>query len=155
PVVAQRTMRFAYHGEWDGESTAVGADAPATSFYFAEGFTGAGFDEYLTMANPTQHPVDATVIYWFNDSTSQVQSITLPPHSRSTVDVRGVIGSGREVAATVSSAEPILVERPMYFLYRGVWSGGHVSAGLKAPSTHQSFAEGYTGPGFAEYLSIF
>jgi hypothetical protein len=35
----------------------------ATTWYFAEGYTGGDFDEYLTILNPHAAPVDLTIIY--------------------------------------------------------------------------------------------
>src|SRR5206468_7513304 len=64
------------------------------------------------------------------------------------------VGPGREVSAVVTARDPIVSERPMYFSYQGQWDGGHTSAGMSAPARHLTFAEGYTGPGFAEFLTI-
>jgi len=45
----------------------------------------------------------------------------------------------------VSSSIPIITERPMYFNYKGAWTGGHDVVGALAPDTTWYFAEGYTG----------
>lgn len=154
PVVAQRVLDFLYQGRWDGQSALVGSPAPATSFLFAEGYTGPNFDEYLTLANPQSSDTTARVTYLFGDGTTQETSLLLGAHSRTTVDVRKVVGSNREVAVKVATDLGIMVERPMYFSYDGIWSGGHISAGMTAPATHLTFAEGYTGAGFVEYLTL-
>jgi hypothetical protein len=154
PVAVQRTLRFNYKGIWDGQTTLVGSTSPGKNFNFAEGYTGPGFDEYLTLANPNDVTVPATVTYLFGDGTTQTQVVPLAAHSRSTVEVRRIVGSDREVAATVTAPDNIMVERPMYFIFQGRWTGGHVSGGLTAPATHLTFAEGYTGGGFAEYLTL-
>jgi hypothetical protein len=139
---------------WTGRSALIGSPAPGTSFYFAEGYTGPGFEEYLTLANPQSSNAATTITYLFTDGSTQEQNVTLPANSRSTVNVNEVVGFGREVAVTVSSNKGIMVERPMYFAYGGAWDGGHISAGMSAPQTSLTFAEGYTGPGFVEFLTI-
>ena len=46
-------MYFDYNGDWTGGHDVMGATAPGTAFYFAEGYTGQdGFDEWLCLANP-------------------------------------------------------------------------------------------------------
>ncbi len=52
-IVAERPMYFDYNGEWNGGHDVMGAAAPGTAFYFAEGYTGQdSFDEWLCLANP-------------------------------------------------------------------------------------------------------
>ena len=47
----------------------------------------------------------------------------------------------------------IVVERAMYFDYYGR-RGGHAALGVQQTSTGWFFAEGYTGPGFDEYICV-
>jgi hypothetical protein len=123
-------------------------------FYFAEGCTGPGFQEFLSLANPGGEQAFATITYMFSDGTDQVQQLVVPPQSRATVDVNAVVGPDKEVSANVRSNKPIVAERPIYFSYQGAWSGGHVVVGAEAPSNTWYFAEGYTGPGFEEYVCV-
>jgi hypothetical protein len=69
--------------------------------------------------------------------------------------VNAVVGPNREVSVKVESDTPIVAERPMYFNYNGVWTGGHCVIGAAAPENDWLFAEGYTGPNFAEWLCLF
>lgn len=154
PVVAERLMRFVYAGKWDGTTALVGMTAPSTSFNFAEGYTGPNFEEYLTLFNPQNKAVDAQVLYQFNGGGTQAQPVALAPRGRVTVNVNQVVGPNREVAVSVSASDGIVVERPMYFAFDGVLAGGHTSNGLPAPTRNLTFAEGYTGPGFTEFLTI-
>jgi len=34
-------------------------------------------------------------------------------------------GANLAISAKVSSTQPVIVERPMYFNFNGAWSGGH------------------------------
>jgi hypothetical protein len=40
------------------------------------------------------------------------------------VNVNDDAGANQDISAEVSSDQPIIVERPMYFDYQG-WTGGH------------------------------
>ena len=49
-------MYFTYNGAITGGHNVMGVQAPRQSWLFAEGYTGAGFDEYLTLLNPNSEP---------------------------------------------------------------------------------------------------
>jgi hypothetical protein len=103
---------------------------PSKTFYFAEGYTGRDvFEEYLTIMNPNSSPAQVTITYMFRDGSTQEQRITVGPTTRDTVMVNSVVGMDREVSMKVSSDLPIVAERPMYFNYKGRWTGGHVAVG--------------------------
>jgi exo-beta-1,3-glucanase (GH17 family) len=145
------------------QSGTTAAPAGAGVWYVAEGWTGAGFDEYLTIQNPNPAVVTVRVTYLLGGGQPPVvRSVVAPPTSRVTVAVHErIAGVGRDqaVAALVETTggEPIVVERPMYFAYRGSAgdiTGGHVVLGATAPRLRWLFAEGWTGAGFDEYLTI-
>ncbi|OFW58976.1 MAG: hypothetical protein A2W01_10185 [Candidatus Solincola sediminis] len=126
----------------------------SSTFYFAEGFTGDNFQEYLTLGNASASAVDATITYMFKGGGNQQQAVSVPPNSRATVDVNAAVGHGREVSVIVEAVEQIVVERPMYFNYQGEWTGGHDVIGATTPSYTWYFAEGYTGTGFDEWICV-
>ncbi len=153
-VFAERPMYFNYGGWCTGGSDVTGSAVPAQSWYFAEGYTGPGFDEYLTVANPQGSATHIDIAYMFNGASSQGQAFDMAPHSRATIRVNDVVGPDREVSMLVVASQPVTAERPMYFNYGG-WTGGHTVAGLAGQAATQFyFAEGYTGPGFDEYLTL-
>ncbi|MBN2027212.1 MAG: hypothetical protein JW854_10690, partial [Actinobacteria bacterium] len=125
-----------------------------TVFYFAEGYTGAGFQEYLCLGNPWNAPAGASITFMFADGSTQDQTLTVPANSRTTIDVNAVVGADRQVSSKVVSDRPIVAERPMYFSYNGTWAGGHDSVGATSTSKTWYFAEGYTGAGFDEYVCV-
>ena len=155
--VAERPMYFNLHGVSGGHDV-VGAAAPGKAFYFAEGFTGTGFDEWLTLMNPNPASTAlTTVTYYFKDGTPpKFVPHSVPPNSRLTIHVNlpDEAGPGRDVSAVVSSDQPIVAERPMYFTYMGKWTGGHDVVGAAAPGLSFLFAEGYAGPSFDEYYTV-
>lgn len=153
PVLMERSMYYRYQGAMDGGNAGFGTQTPATDWYFAEGYTGTGFFQYTTLLNPNPVEVTATIRYLFNPSGVQTQILTLPPNSRTTVDVNAVVGPNKELATHVAGSSPIVVERPQYYVFRGQ-PGGDNSLGAKSLSTEWNFAEGYTGPGFSTWLTL-
>ncbi len=162
PLVAERPVYFDYQGTsgraWTGGHCVVGADAPSTEWYFAEGYTGEGFEEYLTLANMSEEEAEVEVTYLYNGEDPVTKSYALGANSRRTLNVNQEAGVGKELGIKVSSSLPILAERPVYFDYRGTsgraWTGGHCVVGADAPSTEWYFAEGCTLEGFEEYLTL-
>jgi poly-gamma-glutamate capsule biosynthesis protein CapA/YwtB (metallophosphatase superfamily) len=88
------------------------------------------------------------------------QSLTVGQNSRSTVAVKKQLGEGDDSAhdfsARVESTNSveIVVERSMYFAYKGAWTGGHDVVGAMAPAGDFYFAEGTCRPGFDPFICI-
>ncbi|MCC6629769.1 MAG: S8 family serine peptidase [Chloroflexi bacterium] len=143
----------------DGGHVVVGATAPAQRWYFAEGYTAPGFDQYLTILNPNETPASVTVTYYLANGQTQGTQFTIPANTRDTVSVhqpeRGV-GRVGAVSALVETDHPtgIVVERPIYFRYGGQIGGGDNVLGATRPASTWYFAEGWTGAGFDEYLTL-
>lgn len=154
-VVAERPMYFTYRGAWKGCTVSSRAEALSDVWYFAEGCTRQGFETWLLLANPRETSVRATVRLILEDGTVTPVVVSLPPRSRRTVFVNDEVGSGRDVSARVEADAPICAERVMYFDYHGGWPGGHASSGLSQPRNIYLFAEGYTGAGFEEWLTLY
>lgn len=154
PILAERPMYFTYKGAITGGHVVPGQSSPATTLYFAEGYTGPGFAEYLTLQNPNPIQADIEVTYQTSSGSPLVKAHTVSPQSRYTINVNADAGPNQEVSTKITSTQPILAERPMYFTYKGAITGGHVIAGQVSGLITQYFAEGYTGPGFAEYLTF-
>jgi hypothetical protein len=61
--------------------------------------------------------------------------VTVAPNSRATVSPRNKLGTGDDPAHDFStvvtcSNGQMICERPMYFNYNGVWTGGHDVVGF-------------------------
>ncbi len=156
-IIAERPMYFTYSGAWTGGHDVVGATTPQTQWLFAEGYTGDGFEEWLCLQNPNTAPVTATVTFFFDDGAApMVRTYALGASSRFTIKVNDVVGAGRNVSikVTTPTGQAIVAERPMYFNYKGVWTGGHDVLGANAAQSQWNFAEGYTGYGFDEWLCL-
>ena len=154
--VAERPMYFEFPGGINGGDDVMGAQTLGTSYYFAEGYTGSGFREFLTLMNPNSTDTTVNVTYFFNGQGSLATATrTIPAHSRVTVDVNAEAGAGKEVSVQVTSANAgtFLAERPIYFNWNGL-TGGSVVVGAAQPSTDLNLAEGHTGDGFSEFLTM-
>ncbi len=134
-------------------SVQTAAATASNTWYFAEGYTGAGFQEYLTLQNPNPTAANVTVEYTCRSGAESTQNITVSGNSRQTVDVNLAVGPNEEVSAIVTSDQPIVAERPMYFNSGGI-EGGHDYVGSINRTTTYHFAEGYTGDGFQQYLIL-
>jgi len=148
---------------------AVSFVRPST-YYFAEGSTRPGFESYLCIANPGEEEAVVSISYMSGDGSQKEQSLAVPPASRATVHAASVLGSGDGDAhdfgavVTCTNGQVIVAERPMYFDYRPSgpdtvidppsWTGGHCVMGAEAPASTWYFAEGYTGPGFEEWICV-
>lgn len=162
-IVAERVMYFTYPNRIlgmypSGVHNCTGADAGARSWYFAEGTTRSNFQEWLCLMNPTGNEAAVTIRYMKAAGSVQTVEKTLKANSRDTIDVNADVGPDADVSALVTSSEPIVAERPMYFQFMpeaGVnWKGGHNSIGAEYAAYRWEFAEGCTREGFKTYLCI-
>ena len=158
PIAAVRPMYFDYHCFAVDGSAVVGASSPALQWYFAEGTTLPGFQEWLTIQNPNDVEATCAITYMMGSGRT-VQAIEkVRPRSRHTVDVLGQVGDNESVSARVEADVPVVCERPMYFIYgmdQGkAWDGGEAAMGNPALSTQYFLAEGTTIDGFDTYYTL-
>lgn len=153
-ILAEREIYFNYLGIWTGGNSSVGAQSPLTRWYFAEGTTRAGFREWLCVQNPGKDDANINMTFFLENGEQVQKGAILKASSRSTFDVRGIVGDERDVSVLIESSIPIVAERPMYFDYLSSWRGGHVVSGAGQLSNRWYFAEGTTRQGFDEWLCI-
>jgi hypothetical protein len=154
PIVAERPMYFDYRGMWDDGHITIGAPSPLDKWYFAEGTTRAGFEEWLCLANPGTEDAEVGLVYHLASGGEVNQTISVPAEKRRTIFVNNIVGPEQDVAVEVDSDHPIVAERPIYFDYRSKWNGGTLCMGAAAPATAWYFAEGTTRSGFEEWLCL-
>jgi subtilisin family serine protease len=143
-----------YYGQGRLDVAAALGELSRSTWYFAEGTTRAGFDEWLCVLNPDA--AEAQVEFTFlmaGGGTSKV-SYPVPGKSRFSLNVNAAAGADKDLAVTVTSPQRIFVERAMYFDYDGKWQGGDATMGTRHPATSWYFAEGTTRTGFVEYLTL-
>ncbi|MBU1944380.1 MAG: hypothetical protein KKE36_11995 [Actinobacteria bacterium] len=136
--VAERPMYFDYRGSrgysYTGGHDVMGATHLTTSCYFAEGYTGPGFDQWFCILNPNDEDAEVTITYYLEGGGTVRKSHQAPARSRYTVYVNEDLGDGLSQSSLITSSLPIVAERPMYFLFQGQYSGGHDVVGFTPPT---------------------
>jgi hypothetical protein len=145
-IVVEREMFFGYNHVGDGRTTiatggtdVIGQVGPAakSAYSFAEGYTNLGYDEWLTIQNPTANTETITTTAVNAMGTVYTFAVQVVAHSRYTVDMVAIVIQhmyhagdgyhGYEISLAVqSSGGPFVVERPMYWNASGTQGGSDV-----------------------------
>ncbi len=131
-----------WNGLDSGHATAA-VTALSTTWRFAEGFTGAGFNTFFLVGNPdpaTAAQIRAT--FFLEAGAPIVQLYTIAPSSRFDLWANQVPGLQDAAFSTLIESQngiPTVAERAMYW---NGFAGGHVTTGLPAAATKWGFAEG-------------
>jgi hypothetical protein len=133
-------------------STALGAAAPATRWYLAEGFTGNSFHEALVIMNPnTTYAIVDVRFLPFNGRPLREVRFLVSPRANIQIDV-GQYMPGLSVSAIVTADKGVVVERSMRFGQGR--RGAHDQVGVTSASTVWLFAQSDTNPGRQAFLTI-
>jgi lysophospholipase L1-like esterase len=154
-LVVERAM---YWNGFEGGHGSAAVTAPSTTWLFAEGVCGGdasfSFQTYLLLANPGASPATATITFFRDIGGPVTKQVTVPAGRRQTLflnDLRFGSGNVAELANAsfairVSSDQPILAERAVYWSSSGItFIEGHNSPGVTAEATKWAFAEGIEG----------
>ena len=122
-----------------GGTDVLGQVGPAarSDYSFAEGYTNLGYDEWLTIQNPTANTETVNVTVSNGVGTVYTFATQVVGHSRSTVDMVAIVQQhvfhggngyqGYEISMAVQSSNgPFVVERPMYWNASGTQGGSDV-----------------------------
>ncbi len=164
-IVAERPFyvnNFSFgSGAIRGGDVAFGANAPATQWYFAEGNTLAGFNEYLALQNPGGTAANVTLTYLDGSGNKTIKTLVVGANSRFTVQVfdptYGLTPNVSAASVQVSSDQPIVAERPMYMVKNfgaGTVAGATDVVGTAGLSKLFGFAQGSTASTSREYLTL-
>jgi hypothetical protein len=131
-IVVERPLYYPNSGH-----NVMGAPAPRPTWYFAEGYTGTGFQEWLVVLNPNATVAPVTIVYYLESGNPIVKQFNVNANTRYTVSVHGTsegVGPNQAVSAKVMTTHTggIVVERPMNFTYNGSTTGvtgGHIVLG--------------------------
>jgi hypothetical protein len=153
PGVAERAMYFrSSPGElWRAGHESAGVNAPATSWFLAEGATGPFFDTFVLLANPGAEPADVLLTFLPAAGAPVERTLTMAPQSRHTVNLEALTPAAPSlasaaVATRVTASRPIIVERAQYWPYTAAgWYEAHNSFGVTALGTSWGLAEGRVG----------
>ncbi|MBU4173594.1 MAG: hypothetical protein KKB90_04355 [Actinobacteria bacterium] len=120
------------------------------TWYFAEGTTAWGFEEWILIKNPHDKDVTVNINYMTPDGPVAREPIVMAPMSRATVSVNDDIHP-TDTSTLVTASDTIMAERSMYWDNR---IDGHCSIGTMEPSFTWYVAEGSTAWGFENWLTI-
>jgi Tol biopolymer transport system component len=117
--------------------------------YLAEGATSAFFDTRLAILNPGDADASAQLTFLRSGADPLVHALSVPAHSRVTVDPKKLPGLQTAEFSTVLHADRFLViDRTMTWNASGSGYGSHSETAVAAPSTVWYLAEGATHSGF-------
>ena len=127
-----------------------GSSETSKNWYLAEGSTGSdesgGFETWVLVQNPGGQPAQVSIDYHTPGGERQGPDISVAPGTRATVEVAQTVPGEWDVSTVVTSDQPVIAERSMY------WNGGgeqrraaHDSVGVTSPDTEWYLAEGSTG----------
>jgi peptidoglycan/xylan/chitin deacetylase (PgdA/CDA1 family) len=145
---------FGIKDEIRGGECGPGQAESADRFYFAEGNTRPGFEEWLLVLNPGREEADLRVEY-VSPQGKLRKTYTVPARERLSIKVNSEVPWSDDVSMVLESTSPLAAERMLYFNRGNGFSGASLSPGAGRPSTCHYFAEGSVRPGFEEWLALF
>jgi hypothetical protein len=148
-IVAERSM---YEGAYGDTGPAL---TPQQTWLFADGSTvSPSFDTFMLLNNPDpSRTTPATITYHKNDGSTATQNLTLPPISRTTVDVGSVVPN-TTFTAQVTSQLPIVVEESEVLSPGTTNVSPSVVDGAPSPSTRWFIGEATVTTGQAPQPAI-
>ena len=172
PVVIERPTYFSNINEGNagtvtGAASVIGTQLLQNEFFFAEGYTGTGFQENLVISNVdmvANKTANVTINLEYLDGTKHSFNVTVAPKSQLiwNVNTQGTSPATPEVSADVTSTgAAIVAARQEFFHYQHTLPlpvvGGSEVTGLSGQIgtfASYSFAEGYSNKGFNEWLTL-
>jgi uncharacterized repeat protein (TIGR03803 family) len=151
PIVAERAMYVNRPGQpFAAGHESAGVTAPALDWFLAEGATGAFFDLFVLIANPSTTAATIDVEYLRSSGPPLVKTYVVPAQSRITIwvdDEQLPAGSGQRplaqgsvsTAVHVTNGVPVIVERAMWWpgpeTTANFWYEAHNSPGATGAAT--------------------
>jgi peptidoglycan/xylan/chitin deacetylase (PgdA/CDA1 family) len=159
-IAVDRRMSWpSKHGADTGDTSSIGVNAPATTWYLAEGSSNWGFECWLLVQNPNPADTNVRLTYMISGQGPKVVYHTVPAMSRSTFSMANDVGAV-DASIQVDSDLPVIPERSMYTDWVPPGSGqqvrreGSCSIGTTTPATDYYLAEGSTAHGFTTYVLV-
>jgi hypothetical protein len=119
----------------------------AKSWYFAEGYTGPGFEEWILIYNPPaaaggsgQRIAPQVRMFGLQGEIGAYNTPGIDPGERLSLDIKSIAGSlygyYGDISIYVYNPDyPFICERAMYWEYKGKWAGGSTSLGYQEAET--------------------
>ncbi len=122
-------------------------------YYFAEGYTGIGTTEYLSLTNPSASPTTISITYLYQQSPPQTRTYQVPAQSQFVLNINAQVGENQAISMIVQGDQPFVAERTM-FMHKGAFVAASDSLGSPVLSTTWYFAEGNTTFGWHTLLAV-
>jgi hypothetical protein len=123
------------------------------SYYFAEGYTGAGTTEQLALTNLAASPATVSITYYYPNAAPQFCTYQIAADAHRNLNINREAGANQSVSMIVQGNQPFMAERTMYTQKNGFVAATH-SQGATMPSRRWYFAEGNTTFGWNTLLAI-
>lgn len=123
------------------------------TYYFAEGYTGSGTTEYLTLTNPSAVQATITITYLYSSSPANTRTYSVSAQSVRVLSINREVGANKSVSMIVQGNQPFAAERTMY-TQKGSFVAATAGMGSSVLSTSWYFAEGNTTYGWNTLLSV-
>jgi len=148
PIIAERAM---YWNNRTAGTCAVGLAQMGTEWYLAEGCTGGKFETWILVQNPTDAAAKVTLTYMNENGSQAGPVLDIAAHSRSSINVADTLPGDWQVSTKVTSDQPVVAERAVYWNGR---IGGHAETATDGPKFRSFLAEGSTAGGFESWILI-
>jgi len=148
PVVAERAT---YWNNRIAGQESIGVTNPAQQWFLAEGSTAGGFETWVLVQNPGTLTAKAHLTYMTPNGAVNGPDVTLAPGTRQSVKVNDTVPNNFSVSTSVTSDQPVVAERAMYWNNR---VGGHDSVGVTGATTTWYLAEGATAAPFQTWILV-
>jgi subtilisin family serine protease len=145
PVYVERSMYFGHDGH-----SAPGARSSSKSWYLAEGSTVSPFETWILLLNPNPVPSLAQLRFLREDGSVVERTELVAAMGRKSIYVNALFATSG-FATQVTSDQPIVVERAMYF---DSGQGGHDTLATAAPGKTWYLAAGASRNGFDTWLLV-
>jgi hypothetical protein len=159
-ILVERPSYFPAQHNVAGSAALMGVSTPLKDWYFADGYTGSGTQEYLIVTNASDNTVtvDGSLIP-ASGTNPTLAAFDLAPHAQKIIDVNANNTTGStHIAAHIHGSGNIVVERQVYTTYSGStgWQAQGVTAtvGALGDKSNYTFGEGFTSVGFNESLVL-
>ena len=159
PIVAERAMYFGTTRFWEGGHESAGVPEASRTWFLAEGATGPFFDTFVLVGNPAATAANIVMTFLTGAGETVTRNFTVPGNGRLTVNIETQDPSLANVAVstTVTSDQPVIVERAMYWPGSGLeWYEAHNAFGSTGVGARWGLAEGRVGmaQGFESYILL-
>jgi Tol biopolymer transport system component len=135
-----------------------GVTAANPRWFLAEGATGAFFDMYYLIANPSTQATNVRITYLLPSGEAFAKQYLVAAQSRLTISVDGEDArlTNTPVSAIVESLDGvrIAVERSMWWPGEGQWYEGHLSAGSTRTARRWAVAGGVVDAGVETFVLV-